>query len=158
MKRRSTDEHDDISTNEVKAARTTLFQWVKMWITNLPVIAKAIALVVAAVTGTIAAPQVYQQVTELAGLEAPPPIPKGQITIPDPEAPIIGWRNGVNTSLSSQTAAINSNTASLGALRQEIRELEERLESQRNRGDADVSRAVRDNSARLEIIEKVVQP
>ena len=156
MKRRSTDDHDEITEVEVKQARINWFKAMRLFLMNLPTIYKVVALVIALVTGTIAAPEVIHRVSEIAGGEAT--IPAGQTLTPDPAAPSVVWQGQVDISLTSQKAAIDVNTADIEAIRGAMDELEKRLASQRSRGDNTVEGKVIANSERLSTLESIIQP
>ena len=149
MKRRSTDKRDQITDGEIKSVRIPWWKTFKLFLMNLPAIYKFVALAIALVTGTIAAPQVLEQVSHIAGGEDT--IPDGMTTTPNPDAPIVAWRGDVNTALMSQKTAVDLNTSGIEALRAEITELEKRLASQRARGDNKLEQRVIN-------LESVVQP
>lgn len=156
MKRRSTDEHDQIADQEIKSARIPWWKATKLFITNLPVIVKVIMLVVGVAGGTLAAPEIANKVSEITGGDKS--IPSGQTVTPNPNAPSVVWQGQVDISLTSQKTAIDLNTFQLEALRGEIRELEKRLSAQRARGDNNVEDQVGLNSERILELESVVQP
>lgn len=156
MKRRQTDDHDQITEAEVKAARIKWFKGVRLFLMNLPMIYKVIALVVATVTGTIAAPEIATQVSQIAGGDAT--IPAGQTTAPKPNSPPDAWRADVNTSLTSQKTAIDAHTGDIAELRAEIVKLEKRLASRRAQGDNSLQGDVDENRARILELEGIVQP
>lgn len=159
MKRRSTDQHDQISEVEIKEARVPWYKALKLCITNLPMIVKAILLVVGVWGGTVAVPEAIDQVNALiSDNQEAALIPTGQVTTPAAADPGAIWRSQVNTALASGKLAIDTNTAAVEALRAEIRELEKRVAAKRARGDTSVEAKVTANANRLTIIEEVVQP
>ena len=159
MKRRSTDQHDEISEVEVKAARVPWWKALKLFIMNLPVIAKVVLLVIGAWGGSIAVPEAIDQVNALiSDNQEAALIPTGQVTTPAAADPGAIWRSQVNTALASGKLAIDTNTAAVEALRAEIRELEKRVAAKRARGDTSVEAKVTANANRLTLIEEIVQP
>lgn len=157
MKRRSTDEHDKISNQEVKEARVNWWKTIKLFITNLPMIAKIIMLIIGVAGGTVAAPEAIRLVSNITSDITD--VPKGQIPPPpDGSATLSVWKNATDVVNSAQTRAIDTNTAELEALRQEIRNLEARVSAQRARGDNSVSERVTANETEIKTLKGIIQP
>lgn len=157
MKRRSTDDHDQITEREVKDARVNWWKATKLFITNLPMIAKIIMLIIGVAGGTVAAPEAVRLVSEITGDSTD--VPAGQIPPPpDPNATLNVWKNTTDVVNSAQTRQIDTNTAELEAIREELHNLEARVSAQRARGDAGVSDRVTANEQRITEIEGIVQP
>ena len=156
MKHRATDDGDRITEQEVMKSRASWFRWAQLWLTNLPAVIKLLMVVITAVGGTVAAPEVYKKVQSYTAASVP--VPAGQTLMPQPGTTENVWRGQVDLSLISQTTAIDTNTAAVEALRGEIRELETRLTAQRSRGDGGIKALVDAIAARVAAIEEVVQP
>ena len=134
MKQRATDPSDHITRDEAKAARIPWYKALKLFILNLPVIAKVVMLVIGLWGGTMAAPEVYEKLSALTAEDPPPPlpIPAGITVVPE----TITVNPEVRQSLASMNAAINAHTGALKAIREDIRQLEERREASSERDDA----------------------
>lgn len=151
MRRRSTDESDKISEKEIKEARINWWKAMKLCFANLPLIVKAIVLIVGVMGGTIAAPEAYRMATNL--IQDPLPTPDGSLP-PAPTTEHISssaFQAQAAQSFTALNDAVNTHTAALEALREEIRNLESRLAAKRARGDNNLSE-------RVSAIEEVVQP
>ena len=151
MKRRASDDSDRITEAEVKQARIPWWKAIKLFLVNLPTIAKIIVLVIGVMGGTVAVPEAIKLVDQM--VEDPLPIPEGQTVTPTPASNIAdsAFRAQAAQSFEAMNNVINAHTASIEALRAEIRELESWLAAGRARGDNNLSE-------RVSAIEEIVQP
>ena len=128
MKRRSTDDHDQITEAEVKQARATPFQWATLFFTNLPMIVKVVSLLLVGAGTAVTAPKVYQSFNGTA------PIAEGETVVPhetiSPE---------LRQSLESMAAAIK------------------KLQAADKAGDSASSSADKIQDERLDKLERLVQ-
>lgn len=151
MKRRATDEGDRITEAEVKQARIPWWKAFKLFLANLPMIAKVVMLIIGVAGGTIAAPEAYRMANSL--IAKPLETPKG--SLPPAPSPTHAQGSAFEAQAAQSFAAINQavNTHSdeLKALRAEIRNLEARLAAQRAKGDNNLAE-------RVSAIEEIVQP
>lgn len=157
MKRRSTDDHDRISEKEVKDARIPWWKAIKLFITNLPLIAKIIMLVIGVAGGTVAAPEAVRLLDEYIA----EPLPTPDDALPPPPASSIvdsAFRAQAAQSFTALTNASNQHKAELEALREELRKLEARVSTQRARGDKSVSERVTANENEIKILQGIIQP
>ena len=129
MKRRSTDDHDQISEAEVKQARATPFQWATLFFSNLPMLIKIVGLLGVGAVGAVGAPKVYQ-----AWNGETLPVAEGETVVPretiSPE---------LRQSLESMNAAIK------------------KLQAADKAGDAASSGADKVQNERLDKLERLVQ-
>ena len=117
MKRRFSDEGDQITEAEVKKARKGIFDWITLFLTNWTAVKGLITLLVLLLgAGTVTNEAVYTKL-----------IPQGQV-VSDTDA--------LDVTLESMKSAIDSNTAGKAEIREELREIREQLANERARGDA----------------------
>lgn len=131
LKRRETDDQNDVVDAEIKRQRATPFQWATLFFTNLPMLVKVVSLLLVGAGTAVTAPKVYQSFN---GEEAPPPIAPGQTVVPkqtiSPE---------LRQSLESMQAAIAE------------------LQAADKAGDAASSTADKAQNERLDRLEALVQ-
>lgn len=158
MKRRATDERDKISEQEVKEARIPWWKAIKLFIANLPLIAKVIMLIIGVAGGTVAAPEAVRLLDQY--MAKPLPTPKDALPPPPSISNIAGsaFQAQAAQSFTALTNASNAHKAELEALREEIRNLEARVSAQRARGDSSVSERVTANSEAIQTLQGIVQP
>ena len=123
---------------EKQGHMSRIFHWAKLLITSAPLL-KGLAVIIITGLGWGTASNPYVQKTIASAFEVeeeapePLPIPAGITTVPA-AAPAINPE--VRQSLASMNAAINAHTGALKAIREDIRQLEERREAGSERDDA----------------------
>lgn len=117
MKRRFSDESDQITEAEVKKARKGAFEWMTLFLTNWTAVKGLVTLLVLALgAGTVTNEAIYTKL-----------IPTGQV---------VSDTNALDVTLGSMKTAIDSNTAGISDLQDELRKIQDELAKERARGDA----------------------
>lgn len=154
---------EELSDREIKDARIPWWKAIKLFIANLPLLAKLVMLVIGVMGGTIAAPEAYRMVDQL--ISDPLPTPEG--SLPPPPKTETGmvshiadsaFRAQAAQSFTAINNAINSHTEQIELLQQALQQVEARVSMQRAKGDSVVSERVTANEQRITQIEEIVQP
>lgn len=158
MRRRATDESHKISEREVKEARIPWWKAIKLFIANLPLMAKIVMLIIGVAGGTVAAPEAARLLDQY--ITKPLATPDDSLPPPPPTTNTAdsSFRAQAAQSITALTNASNAHGAELEALREELRNLEARVSAQRARGDNSVSERVTANSEAIQTLQGIVQP
>lgn len=158
MKRRASDDSDRITEADVKKARIPWWKAFKLFLMNLPLIAKIVMLIIGVAGGTIAAPEAINLVDKFISK----PLPTPSESLPPPptstSSHTSSFQGQVTQSITALTDSADSHSAELDALKAEIRALEQRVSSQRAIGDNTVSERVTANENEIKILKGIVQP